>query len=129
MQYQSQQATYKLVFCFNGKKLEVITRTWLQRRLSSCANFDSTQPELARCLGFMSPISVINLVSTTHQLGIPFQFGVHNLTFSNFDDGIPIWDTYIQTFGSAEIWHEIADPIFGHPILTYAFFRFYKEIP
>ena len=111
--------------------MKVITRTWLQRRLSSCANFDPTKPasllDLARCLEIMPPISVTNLVTTTQQLGIPFQFGIHNLTFRNFDDGIPSWDTYKQTFGSSEIWHEIADPIFGHPILTYAFYRFYKE--
>jgi hypothetical protein len=59
-------------------------------------------------------------------LEIPFKFGVHNLSFANdFNYGVPSWSTYEDTFGAAEIWHEQLDPIFGHPILTAAFYGFY----
>lgn len=58
-------------------------------------------------------------------LEIPFRFGVHNLMFPNFDDGVPDWSTYEDTFGAAEVWHELLDPIFGHPVLTAAFYVFY----
>ncbi|HSM73531.1 MAG TPA: IPT/TIG domain-containing protein, partial [Desulfobacterales bacterium] len=58
-------------------------------------------------------------------LELPFTFGVHNLSFGNFTDGVPDWGTYEDTFGAAEIWHELLDPIFGHPILTSAFYGFY----
>ena len=34
--------------------------------------------------------------------------------------------TFEDTFGSAEVWHELLDPIFGHPVLTAAYFEFYK---
>jgi hypothetical protein len=58
-------------------------------------------------------------------LEIPFRYTVHNLTFGNFKDGIPDWGTYEDTFGAAEVWHEQLDPVFGHPILTAAFYGFY----
>ena len=58
-------------------------------------------------------------------LEIPFRFGSHNLSFSNFRDGVPDWGTYEDTFGTAEVWHELLDPVFGHPILTAAFYGFY----
>ena len=111
--------------------MKSINKTWLQTRLSSCQDPDPTKlaslRRLATCLGFESSISVTSLITITHELKIPFQFGIHNLTFGNFTDGIPSWDTYRQTFGSAEIWHEIADPIFGHPFLTASYFVFYKH--
>jgi len=59
-------------------------------------------------------------------LEVPFKFGQHNLPFDNFSDGVPDWGTFEQTFGTAEVWHELLDPVFGHPILTGAFFEFYK---
>lgn len=58
-------------------------------------------------------------------LEIPFRYGIHNLPFDNFTDGVPDWGTYEDTFGTAEVWHEQLDPIFGHPILTAAFYGFY----
>ncbi|MDQ3276909.1 MAG: hypothetical protein M3Q06_01200, partial [Bacteroidota bacterium] len=58
-------------------------------------------------------------------LEIPFQYGVHNLTIGNPTDGIPSWDTYEATFGTAEVWHELLDPVFGHPVLTAAYYGFY----
>ncbi|MBB1285184.1 IPT/TIG domain-containing protein [Flavisolibacter sp. BT320] len=58
-------------------------------------------------------------------LEIPFQYGVHNLTIGNPTDGIPSWDTYEATFGAAEVWHELLDPVFGHPVLTGAYYGFY----
>jgi hypothetical protein len=60
-------------------------------------------------------------------LEIPFRYGTHNLSFPNFDDGIPSWGTYEQTFGSAEVWHELLDPVFGHPVLTAAYYLFYEH--
>jgi hypothetical protein len=39
---------------------------------------------------------------------------------------VPDWGTFEDTFGAAEVWHEQLDPVFGHPILTAAFFQFYK---
>jgi hypothetical protein len=59
-------------------------------------------------------------------LEVPFRYGVHNLTFGNFTDGVPSWDTYEDTFGAAEVWHELLDPVFGHPVLTGAFYFFYE---
>ncbi|MDF0666215.1 MAG: IPT/TIG domain-containing protein [Nitrospira sp.] len=58
-------------------------------------------------------------------LEIPFKYGQHNLSFDNFTDGVPDWGTYEDTFGAAEVWHELLDPIFGHPVLTAAYFGFY----
>ncbi len=58
-------------------------------------------------------------------LEIPFQWGVNNLQFPSFTNGAPDWGTFEDTFGTAEVWHELLDPIFGHPILTGAFFAFY----
>lgn len=58
-------------------------------------------------------------------LEIPFKYGQHNLSFDNFTDGVPDWGTYEDTFGTAEVWHELLDPIFGHPVLTAAYFGFY----
>ncbi len=65
------------------------------------------------------------LVWSTNVLQIPFRFGAHNLTFKNFKDGLPDWSTYEETFGAAEVWHELLDPVFGHPVLTAAFYLFY----
>lgn len=61
-----------------------------------------------------------------HILEIPFVWGTHDLPFGNFTDGVPSWDTYQDTFGSSEVWHEQLDPIFGHPILTAAYYVFYN---
>ncbi len=58
-------------------------------------------------------------------LEIPFQWGTNNFHFGNPDKGNPDWGTYEDTFGTAEVWHELLDPIFGHPILTAAYFAFY----
>jgi hypothetical protein len=60
-------------------------------------------------------------------LEIPFQWGVNNFAFKNFASGNPTWGTYTDTFGAAEVWHELLDPIFGHPILTAAFYAFYHK--
>jgi hypothetical protein len=54
-----------------------------------------------------------------------FRLGVHDYRFDNFKDGVPSWDTFVDTFGSVEVWHELLDPIFGHPILTGAYYAFY----
>jgi hypothetical protein len=54
-----------------------------------------------------------------------FRIGVHDFAFDNFAAGSPSWDTFEDTFGALEVWHEALDPIFGHPILTAAFYGFY----
>jgi hypothetical protein len=58
-------------------------------------------------------------------LEVPFKYGQHNLSFPNFAAANPGWSNYEDTFGAAEVWHEQLDPIFGHPILTAAYFGFY----
>lgn len=58
-------------------------------------------------------------------LEIPFRIPLHGLSFDNFRVGAPGWDTFEDTFGAAEVWHELLDPVFGHPILTGAFYGFY----
>ena len=54
-----------------------------------------------------------------------FRIGTHDFSFDNFAAGSPSWDTFEDTFGALEVWHEALDPIFGHPILTQAFYAFY----
>jgi len=58
-------------------------------------------------------------------LEVPFKYGQHNFSFGNFASANPGWGNYEDTFGAAEVWHEQLDPIFGHPILTAAYFGFY----
>lgn len=58
-------------------------------------------------------------------LEIPFRIPQHGLSFGNFKVGAPGWGTFEDTFGAAEVWHELLDPVFGHPILTGAFYAFY----
>jgi hypothetical protein len=53
------------------------------------------------------------------------RIGVHDFAFVNFAAGDPSWGTFEDTFGALEVWHEAMDPIFGHPILTAAFYGFY----
>ena len=54
-----------------------------------------------------------------------FRIGTHDFAFDNFAGGSPSWSTFEDTFGALEVWHEALDPIFGHPILTAAFYGFY----
>jgi hypothetical protein len=58
-------------------------------------------------------------------LEVPFKYGQHNLSFPNFAKADPGWGNFEDTFGTAEVWHELLDPIFGHPVLTAAYFAFY----
>lgn len=55
------------------------------------------------------------------------QVDVHGLSFGNFDDGTPSWSTFEDTFGTLEVWHELLDPVFGHPALTAGFYLFYEH--
>jgi len=59
-------------------------------------------------------------------LEVPFRYGQHNFSFPNFKKADPGWSNFEDTFGAAEVWHELLDPIFGHPVLTAAYFEFYK---
>jgi hypothetical protein len=47
--------------------------------------------------------------------------------FPNFNIGSPSWGTFEDTFGAFEVWHELLDPVFGHPLLTTAFYIFYEH--
>jgi hypothetical protein len=71
-------------------------------------------------------VSNLRTGSQPRILEVPFRYGQHNLSFPNFTDGLPDWGTYEDTFGAAEVWHELLDPVFGHPVLTAAYFEFYK---
>lgn len=84
--------------------------------------------QLVQEYNLSSPISLRELIEALGIRGgpeIPFLFGTHNLSFRNFQDGVPDWGTFKDTFGAAEVLHEQFDPIFGHPILTAAFYGFY----
>jgi hypothetical protein len=73
------------------------------------------------------------LVSNTRTAAIPriietgFDVARHGLQFPNFNRGNPSWGTFEETFGALEVWHELLDPVFGHPVLTTAFFAFYNH--
>ena len=89
--------------------------------------------QLAQGHNLSSPLSLRELIEVLGVRGdaeIPFNYGTHNLgrdhsPFRNFTDGVPDLGTFKDTFGTAEILHELFDPIFGHPILTAAFYGFY----
>src|SRR5262245_23731048 len=84
--------------------------------------------QLAQQYGLSPPISLSELIDKLGVHGqpqIPFVFRVHNLSFPNFDDGVPDLGTFRETFGTAEILDEMFDPIFGHPFLTAAYYAFY----
>ncbi|MDH5302244.1 MAG: IPT/TIG domain-containing protein [Gammaproteobacteria bacterium] len=66
------------------------------------------------------------IATVPRTLDCGFRIGVHDLPFDNFAVGSPSWGTFEQTFGAFEVWHELMDPIFGHPILTAAFYGFYN---
>ena len=56
-----------------------------------------------------------------------FRIGVHDFSFDNDSDGRPDWSTFEDTYGAVEVWHELLDPIFGHPVLTTAYYFFYEH--
>lgn len=58
---------------------------------------------------------------------LAFQFGVHNLPFPNFSDGVPDWDTFLETFGSREVYSQMFNPIYGEPVSVLAFYELYKH--
>lgn len=72
-------------------------------------------------------VSNLRNAQIPHILEVPFRYGQHNLSFDNFTDGVPDFGTFEDTFGAAEVWHELLDPVFGHPILTGAFYFFYEH--
>src|SRR5262245_41828122 len=91
--------------------------------------------KLARVYNLSSPLSLRKLIEALGVRGdadIPFKYGTHNLPewdpirhSANFGDGVPDLGTFKDTFGTAEILDELFDPIFGHPLLTAAFYAFY----
>jgi hypothetical protein len=75
-----------------------------------------------------NPDGLVSNLRSAQQPGIlevPFKYGQHNLAFGNFASANPGWGNYEDTFGTAEVVHEQLDPVFGHPILTAAYFGFY----
>lgn len=95
--------------------------------------------QLAQEYHLSSPLSLRELIEALGIRGRPeilFRYGTHNLPIwdprygANFIDGVPDFGTFKDTFGAAEVLHEQLDPIFGHPILTaafYAFFHYYLK--
>jgi hypothetical protein len=84
--------------------------------------------QLAQQYGLRPPVLLSELIDKLGIHGhpeIPFVYGVHNLSFPNFYDGVPDLGTFKDTFGTAEVLDEMFDPIFGHPYLTAAFYAFY----
>jgi hypothetical protein len=71
-------------------------------------------------------LSNVRTATVPRILEIPFRFPDHALNFKNFKSGSPSWGTYEDTYGAAEIYHQLLDPIFGHPVLTSAFYGFYN---
>lgn len=65
------------------------------------------------------------VATVPHTLDSGFRIGVHDFSFANFAAGSPSWGTFEDTYGTLEVWHELLDPIFGHPVLTAAFYAFY----
>ncbi len=66
-------------------------------------------------------------MATPRVIDSGFRVDVHGLSFRNFDEGTPSWGTFETTFGALEVWHELLDPVFGHPILTAAYYAFYHH--
>src|SRR5437763_17128873 len=88
----------------------------------------SSARQLAQQYHLPPPVSLRELIDKLGIHGepdIPVAFGVHNLQFPHFSDGVPDLGTFKDTFGTEEILDELFDPIFGHPILTAAFCGFY----
>lgn len=84
--------------------------------------------QLAQEHNLSSPLSLRELIEALGVRGNPeilFRYGTHNLSFRNFQDGVPDFGTFKDTFGAAEVLHEQLDPIFGHPILTAVFYALY----
>lgn len=105
-----------------------VTRTSLKFAVPSTGTGDSAERNV--------PIAVRNpdgLVSNARTITIPriidsgLRVDVHGLSFPNFDVGAPSWGTFEDTFGAFEVWHELLDPVFGHPVLTTAFYIFYEH--
>jgi hypothetical protein len=105
-----------------------VTRTSLKFVVPSTGTGDSAERNVS--------IAVRNpngLVSNARTITIPriidsgFRVDVHGLSFPNFDVGAPSWGTFEDTFGAFEVWHELLDPVFGHPVLTTAFYIFYEH--
>jgi hypothetical protein len=71
--------------------------------------------------------SNLRTVSIPRIIDSGLKIDLHGLSFPNFDVGSPSWGTFEDTFGTFEVWHELLDPVFGHPILTTAFYIFYHE--
>ncbi len=91
--------------------------------------------ELAHAQHLSPPVSMRDLMDRLRIGGAPeinFQFGVHNLppwgggSSANFADGVPSIDTFRGTFGTGEIVEELV-PVWGHPILTAAFYLIYHK--
>lgn len=101
----------------SGKELTFTMLGFLNQGNSSVVSVQVRNPD--------GMLSNERSVSQAGVLEIPYRFGKNNLSFHNPNIGKPSFDTFKKTFGSSEVWHESFDPIFGHPMLTAAFFVFY----
>jgi hypothetical protein len=83
--------------------------------------------KLAKKYAVPPPISIRDLLVKMNVRGgseLGFRYGVHNLTFRNFTDGVPDLGTFKKTFGTAEVVSELI-PLWGSPVLTLAFYGLY----
>lgn len=104
-----------------------VTRTSLRFRVPGMAA--GTMAEQTIRVAIRNPDSMVSNERTVNIPGIidsGLKVDVHGLSFGNFAVGSPSWGTFEETFGALEVWHELLDPIFGHPLLTGAFFAFYS---
>jgi hypothetical protein len=86
--------------------------------------------QLCRESNLPSPFSARALIEALGVGGSPeirFRFGTHNLSFRNFQDGVPDFRTFEETLGRSEVLHKLLDPLLGHPVLTLAFYGLYHH--
>ena len=112
----------------NGQSLPTTFVSATELRFENIGTGGQGSAAELKTMQVVNPDGMMSNVRTAYTpdiLEVPFKFNEHALPFGNFDNGSPSWDTYCDTFGSLEIWHEQLDIIFGHPILTAAFYGFY----
>jgi hypothetical protein len=103
-----------------------VTRTRIRFTMPSAGAGDVAEREFA--IAVRNPdgqTSNTRSATTPRVIDSGLKVDVHGLSFPNFDVGAPSWGTFEDTFGTVEVWHELLDPIFGHPVLTAAYYAFY----
>lgn len=115
---------------YNGSAVTAgeVTRTTVKFIVPAAGTGDTAERNAT--LAVRNPDGLISnqrTVAIPHIIDSGLKVDVHGLSFPNFDVGSPSWGTFEDTFGTFEVWHELLDPVFGHPILTTAFYIFYQH--